>query len=97
MNVGTLRGRTGEVVEILVRRKTDICCAQKTRWKGRSARLISGKGFKFKCSWIRDNDGFGGVAILIASKWIQNVISVNRINSRLRNNWILVDKSILTL
>ena len=77
--------------------KINICCAQETRWKGRSARLISGKGFKFKCFWIGDNDGFGGVAILIASKWIQNVISVNRINSRLSNNWILVDKSILTL
>ena len=30
-NVGTLRGRAGEVVEILVRRKTDKCRAQETR------------------------------------------------------------------
>ena len=59
-----------------------ICCAQETRWKGRFPRLISGKDSKLKCVCIDDNDGFGGEVILIASTWIQNVISVNRITSR---------------
>ena len=31
-NVGTLRGRTGEIVETLNRRKIDICCVQEVRW-----------------------------------------------------------------
>ena len=35
--------------------------------------------------------------ILIASIWIQNVISVYRINSRLTNIWIIMDKSIFSI
>ena len=31
LNVGTMSGRTGEVVETLERRKVDVCCAQETR------------------------------------------------------------------
>ena len=31
LNVGTMRGRSGEVVEIVFRRKVDICCLQETR------------------------------------------------------------------
>ena len=28
LNVGTLRGRSGEIVEMLERRNLDVCCAQ---------------------------------------------------------------------
>ena len=30
-NVGTMRGRSGKVVEVLTRRKIDVCCAQEVR------------------------------------------------------------------
>ena len=43
------------------------------------------------------NDGFDGMIILIASRWIQNVISVNRINNRLIDICILTNKSILKI
>ena len=32
LNVGTMRGRAGEVVETLTRRHIDICCVQEVRW-----------------------------------------------------------------
>ena len=38
VNVGTLRGREGEVVDILKRRGLDLCCLQECRWKGGGAR-----------------------------------------------------------
>ena len=34
LNVGTLRGKSGEVVETLTRRGIDLCCLQAVRWKG---------------------------------------------------------------
>ena len=43
VNVGTMSGRGSEVVEMLTRRKVDICCVQETRWRGGSARKIEGK------------------------------------------------------
>ena len=32
--------RSGEVVDALHRRKIDFCCAQETRWRGESARML---------------------------------------------------------
>jgi len=32
VNVGTMSGRDGEVIDMLERRKIDICCLQETRW-----------------------------------------------------------------
>ena len=39
-NVISMVGRSGEVVDALRRRKIDIYCVQKTRWKGESARML---------------------------------------------------------
>ena len=33
MNVGTMRGREGEVVEMAANRHLDFCCFQETGWK----------------------------------------------------------------
>ena len=60
----------------------------------RYASFISGKDCKFNAS---ENDSFGGVDILMASKFIQNTISVNRINKRLINIRILIHKFILNI
>ena len=40
VNIGTLRGRNGEVVEMVGRRRLDFCCLQETRWKGEGARIL---------------------------------------------------------
>ena len=38
-NVGTMRGRSNEVVEVMSRRKVDISSLQEVRWRGASATL----------------------------------------------------------
>ena len=48
LNVGTLRGRSGEVVETLSRRGVDVCCIQEVRWRGASDRMIAGKDSREK-------------------------------------------------
>ena len=40
---------------------------------------------------------FQDMAIFIASKWIENIISFNRINSRLLNIQILINKCIANI
>jgi len=37
-NVGTLTGRSKELVDVLKRRKINICCVQETKWKGKKAK-----------------------------------------------------------
>ena len=39
-NVTSMVSRSGEVVDALHRRKIYFCCAQETRWKGESARML---------------------------------------------------------
>ena len=52
VNVGTLRGRCGEVVDMVGRRKLDICCLQETRWKGGSSRNMGKDGARYKLFWV---------------------------------------------
>ena len=82
VNVGTMTGRSNEVVEMLSRRGVDVCCLQETRWRGGSARKIEGKDCYYKFFWCGDDTGYGGVGIMIAEKWINDVISVTRHNHR---------------
>ena len=81
-NVGTLRGKAGEIVETLTR-CVDICCLQETRWKGGSARLVAGKDSIFKIFWVGSSTGSGGVGIAVHKKWIENVSEVNRVSERI--------------
>ena len=39
-NVSSMVSRSGEIVDALHRRKIDFCCAQETRWRGESARML---------------------------------------------------------
>ena len=46
----TVRG-SGVVVKALHRRKIDFCCAQETRWKGGSVKIIGAIGRRYKFFW----------------------------------------------
>ena len=90
-----MRGRASEVVETLTRRKVDICAAQETRWKASSTRMISGKDSRYKFLWSGDDSGYGGVGILVAEKWIDKIISVERTNNRQMAIRLLIGRKIL--
>ena len=78
VNVETISGRANKVVEILTRRKVDLYCLQETRWIGGSARLIKENDTIYKFFWCVDKSGFGGVGVMLAEKWINNIISAER-------------------
>ena len=48
VNVGSLKGRSREVVEMLSRRRVDICCLQEVRYKGAGATSIGTNEEKYK-------------------------------------------------
>ena len=64
VNVGTMRGREGEVVKMAASRRVDFCCLQETGWKGEGARklgVISSFGWGERkgimesgCWWLRN-------------------------------------------
>ena len=56
-NVGTMTGRSGEVVEMAKRRQLDVCCLQETRWKGGGARTFG----NYKFLWASGRESTAGV------------------------------------
>ena len=40
VNVGSLRRKDGEVVNMDVKGRLDFCCLQETRWRGEGARKM---------------------------------------------------------
>ena len=90
LNVSSMLDRSGEVVDALHRRKIDFCCAQETRWKGESARMLGANGRRYKIFWQRCNKGTAGVGVFIAEKWIDSVVDVVGVNE-----WIMYVKLVI--
>ena len=47
-NVSSMVSRSGEMVDALHRRKIYFWCAQETRWKGESTRMLCANGRRYK-------------------------------------------------
>ena len=97
VNVGSLRGRSNEVVETVSRRNVDICCIQEVRWRGAGTKFISGKDCKYKFFWVGNTQGTAGVGIFLAEKFVENVIHVERVNDRLMLIKLLLSQTIVTV
>ena len=82
--MGTLIGRSGEIAEVLERRRVKVCCVQETRWKGDGARVLRiATGGKYKLLWKGCAEGLNGVGIIIADEFIDKVVKVVRVYDRL--------------
>ena len=80
--VGTLRGKSLEVVGILNERRVDICCLQEVRWKGEGAKILRTELAAYKLFWKGGVKGEAGVGIMVEEKWIDKVLKVERVNER---------------
>ena len=96
-NVGTMRGRPSEIVETITRRNIDLCCVQEVRWRGASARHITGKNSRYKFFWVGNNQGTSGVGVLLAEKWVDKVYDIKRVSDRIMLIKLLVGEVVLTV
>ena len=77
-NIGTIKGRSSEVCEVLRRRKVKVCCIQEIRWKSEGSRALQG----YKLIWKGNSEGTAGVGVLVASELVDRIIRVERISDR---------------
>ena len=82
LNVGSMRGKTSEVVETMSKRRVDLCCLQETRWKT-NLKLIAGRDSRYKYYGCGNYEGTCGVGILLAEKWWEKVFKVIRVSDRI--------------
>jgi exonuclease III len=97
VNVGTLVKRSGEVVEMVGRRKLDFCCVQESRWKGEGARVLGGSGKRYKFFWKGSDKGIGGVGIFVAEQYIDKVLEVRRVCDRMIVLKVLIGQAVMNV
>ena len=82
VNVGTLKGKSREVVDMLNRRGVDICCLQETRYRNQGCTVFGKNDDKYKFWYSGSDDGVGGVGIMVKSIMTESVIEVVRFSDR---------------
>ena len=91
-NIGTMRGRSSEIVETITRRNVDLCCVQEVRWRGASARH----------NWKKTPDtSFSGLAttkaqVALVCSWLRSgvdkVYDIKRVSYRIMLIKLLVGR-----
>ena len=71
-NASSMVCRSGEVVDALHRRKIALCCAQKMRWKGGSARMLGVIDRRYKFFWQGCKKGL----LILVFLLLRNVVRV---------------------
>ena len=94
LNVGTMRGKASEVVETVSCRGVDLCCLQETRWKKDGVKQIVGKDSRFKMFWSGNDNGTGGVGILLTEEWWERVFEVVRVSDRIILTRMTIGKTV---
>lgn len=79
-NVGSLTGRTTELVNIMKKRRIDIMAVQKTKWKGVKSKQLT-DGYKLLYNGI--NTKQNGIGFILAPHLARKLITVERVNDRM--------------
>ena len=58
-----------------------MCCQEKVRWRGQGARFVGCRDRRYKLWWSGNNDGIGGVGILV-KELCEKVVEVQRKSDR---------------
>jgi exonuclease III len=94
-NVGSLTGKLRELVDAAIRRRVNILCVQKTKWKGQKAKEVEDTGFKL---WYTGTtSGRNGVGILIDRSLKDGVIDVRSQGDRIILVKLIVGDSALNV
>src|SRR5437867_2155842 len=78
-----MSGRDGELADMAYRRGLDFCCFQETRWKGKANKLMDEEGRRYKFFRMGCKEGSAGVGVLVAGKWVENVIDIKKLSERI--------------
>ena len=92
VNVGKIRGRSREVVDMLARRLVDVCCVQEVQYKGGGAATIGSGEEKFKFWYSGCIDGGGGVGVLLRHELVGSVVEVERFSHRVMKVKIVIGR-----
>ena len=70
---------------------------QETRWKGKGAKMIGAAESRFKIFWQGHKNGNAGVGVIVANKWVDKVVEVNRVNEHMMAVKLIVGKRLMNI
>ena len=85
-NVGTLNEKILELVDVFRKRRVDVVCLQKTKWKGQKVKEIVG----YKLWYVGSDCRRNGVGIMVSEKYTSDVVEVKRFGDRLMTITLVV-------
>ncbi|KAM1556818.1 hypothetical protein ACFX10_040308 [Malus domestica] len=94
-NIGTLTGKSMEVVEVMERRRINIMCLQETKWVGRKAKDLENSGFKLWYSGT--NRTRNSVGIIVDKTLTQDVVDVKRVGDRIMAIKIVIGQELINV
>src|SRR3989442_7987530 len=92
-----MSGRDGEVADMAGRRCLDFCCLQETRWRGVGNKCLGEEGKSYKFFWSGGKNPVAGVGVLVAEKWVENVIEVRKLSERIMLIRVAIGTNILNV
>ena len=63
-------------------RNVDLRCLQEVRWRGCGSRLAGLQGRRCELWWSRNQEGDGGVGVLVKEELCDKVVEVRRVDDR---------------
>ena len=85
-NIGSLTGKSIELVKALHRRRISIACIQETKWVGAKAKEING----FKLWYSGTKRTANGVGILVKRDLVEQVVEVRQKSDRIMSIKLIV-------
>jgi len=82
-NIDSLTGRSGELVEALPERRTDVAYVQETRWRGSGCRFFGAIGKRYKLFGMGSKAKTDGVGIFVAEKLVVLLV----LKGTVRGHW----------
>jgi len=97
LDVGTLVGRSAEVVTMLSRRKVDFAGLQEVRYKNVGTKTVKGGFDAYKLYWSGESTGQGGVGLMVHVNLVKKVIDVKHLNSRIIVTELAIKNEVITV
>lgn len=94
--MGSVVGRSREVVEMLAKRRVDICCMHEVQYKRQECKLF-GCGEECYKFWWAGEKKKAGVGLLVREDLVEDVIQVERINARIIKMKIVVGRKVMNI
>ncbi|KAL8110854.1 hypothetical protein AgCh_026560 [Apium graveolens] len=88
-----MTGKFLELVDMLKKRKVDVVCIQKTKWKSGSTKEANG----FKLWYLGVGNTRNGVGITISSLMKENVVKVNGVNNMIMKIKLVVNEEVVNI